>query len=439
MERLKLGNKLRLMPLMALLPVIQVLVLLALMGVVVFTCSSCVQEAGHKLLQDEALKKTYESVYKATASKEEMVVALVGFEAEHLQHFQSKVDLAQLYFTEGEYVLSYQYLQRALALVKDADEIPLGVETASLELLYRLLSYLCLFRGDVVQAEAYGRMALSYAEQGAEAENHDEYSAPALYLMGQVLYASGENEDFIQSEKLQEALSSFDKAYALNPTMISSTHLLGYGNLLVHNHRGAEAEKILEDYFSLGNVNLETLSIAQQIYRATENQVKVKICEFLAYEYLVGGISADAAKEKGLEKEIISEKNWLSEYENLIDALVNAENESESNDFFGKSFCEVAYKLAKGHETKSDMATLLEIEGYFVNFPSYYWLLWQLAKDVLEPGQLEGFVPALKKIVSLNNQGIYAQQARAEIMKLLENDDFSSNLGADSMLDRILF
>ena len=153
----------------------------------------------------------------------------------------------------------------------------------------------------------------------------------------------------------------------------------------------------------------------------------------------MGGISADAAKEKGLEKEVISEKNWLSEYENLIDALVNAENESESNDFFGKSFCEVAYKLTKGHETKSDMATLLEIEGYFVNFPSYYWLLWQLAKDVLEPGQLEGFVPALKKIVSLNNQGIYAQQARAEIMKLLENDDFSSNLGADSMLDRILF
>ena len=90
MERLKLGNKLRLMPLMALLPVIQVLVLLALMGVVVFTCSSCVQEAEHKLLQDEALKKTYESVYKATASKEEMAVALVGFEAEHPQHFSQR-------------------------------------------------------------------------------------------------------------------------------------------------------------------------------------------------------------------------------------------------------------------------------------------------------------------------------------------------------------
>ena len=116
-----------------------------------------------------------------------------------------------------------------------------------------------------------------------------------------------------------------------------------------------------------------------------------------------------------------------------------AENLAESEDFFGKRFCEVAYKMAKGHGTKSDLDALLEIEGYFVNFPSYYWLLWQLASAVLDQEQVEGFVPALKKIVSLNQQGIYGKHARGEIMKLLESDDFLVNGENYSVLDRVLF
>ena len=424
MERLKLGNK------------VPYLVLVILCTV--FAFSSCRQHTGKNPLQDELVQKAYESVFVA-ASKDEMAVALVGFEAEHPEHFQSKVDLAQLYFAEGEYVLSYQYLQRALALVEDAAGIPSGVEGASLELMYRLLAYLCLYRGDLVHAESYGRLALSYAEQVAEGEARDEYRAPALYLMGQVLYASVENEDFSQSEKLQEALKSFDKAYSLIPTMISSTHLLGYGNLLVQDHRGAEAEKMVEDYFALGNINLDSLAMAKLIYEASGNLEKATICDFLAYEYLVGGISLEAAMAEGLENGALREKKWLAEYEALVEPLGEAENLAESGDFFGKRFCEVASKMAKGHGTKSDMATLLEIEGYFVNFPSYYWLLWQLATEVLEPGQLEGFVPALKKIVSLNQQGIYGKHARGEIMKLLENNDFLVNGENYSVLDRVLF
>lgn len=424
MERLKLGNKGPYLVLMAIC--------------MVFAASSCTQNTGKNLLQDEHVQKAYESVF-AASSGNEVAVALVGFEAEHPEHFQSKVDLAQLYFAEGEYVLSYQYLQRALALVEDATGIPSGVEGASLELMYRLLAYLCLYRGDVIHAESYGRLALSYAEQVAESEDRDEYRAPALFLMGQVLYASGENEDFSQSERLQEALSSFDKAYALIPTMISSTHLLGYGNLLVHNHRGAEAEKMVEDYFALGNVNLDTLAIAKVIYEASGNQQKATICEFLAYEYLVGGISEEAAISEGLENGAVSEKKWLTEYESLVESFDEAENLAESEDFFGRRFCEVASKMAKGHGTKSDMATLLEIEGYFVNFPSYYWLLWQLAKDVLDQKQVEGFVPVLKKIISLNQQGIYGKHARGEIIKMLKNDDFLVNGEIDSMLDRVLF
>lgn len=424
MERLKLGNKGPYLVLMAIY--------------MVFAASSCTQNTGKNLLQDERVQKAYESVF-AASSRNEVAVALVGFEAEHPEHFQSKVDLAQLYFAEGEYVLSYQYLQRALALVEDAAGIPSGVEGASLELMYRLLAYLCLYRGDLIHAESYGRLALSYAEQVAEGEDRDEYRAPALFLMGQVLYASGENEDFSQSEKQQEALKSFDKAYSLNPTMISSTHLLGYGKLLVQAQRGAEAQKMVEDYFALGNLNLDTLAMAKVIYEASGNQQKATICEFLAYEYLVGGISEKAAMAEGLENGAVSEKKWLTEYEALVESFDEAENLAESGDFFGRRFCEVASKMAKGHGTKSDLDALLEIEGYFVNFPSYYWLLWQLAKDVLDQEQVEGFVPALKKIVSLNQQGIYGKHARGEIMKLLESDDFLVNGENYSVLDRVLF
>ncbi len=424
MERLKLGNNGPYLVLMAIC--------------MVFAATSCTQNTGKNLLQDELVQKAYESVF-AASSGDEIAVALVGFEAEHPEHFQSKVDLAQLYFAEGEYVLSYQYLQRALALVEDATGIPSGVEGASLELMYRLLAYLCLYRGDLIHAESYGRLALSYAEQVAEGEKRDEYCSPALFLMGQVLYASGDNEDFSQSEKLQEALKSFDKAYSLNPTMISSTHLLGYGKLLVQAQRGAEAQKMVEEYFSLGNLNLDTLAMAKVIYEACGNHQKATICDFLAYEYLVGGISEEAAISEGLENGAVGEKKWLAEYEALVEPLGEAENLAESGDFFGKSFCEVAYKMAKGHGTKSDLDALLEIEGYFMNFPSYYWLLWQLASAVLDQEQVEGFVPALKKIVSLNQQGIYGKHARGEIMKLLESDDFLVNGENYSVLDRVLF
>ena len=414
------------------------LVLLLLVDAVVFGCS---QEAGNKLVQDEALKKEYEAVYTAAASEDEVAVALVGFEAAHPQHFQSKVDLAQRYFAEGEYVLSYQYLQRALALVAESDTetISFGVEADSMELMYRLLSYLSLFRSDVVQAEDFSRKALSYAEQGAKAENQDAYRAPALYLLGLVLSTSAEGEALSQSERLQEALTSFDEAYTLSPTMISSSHLLAYGKLLVQAQRGAEAEKVLEDYFALGNLNLDTLSIGKTMYSTTGNQMKAKICELLAYEYLVGGISVEAALAEGLEIEAFGEKNWLSEYEALVESSDEAEDSADSGEFFGKSFCEVAFKMAKGHETKGDITTLLELEGYFVNFPSYYWLLWQLATEVLDQQQLQSFIPALKKVISLNQQGIYAQQARTAIMKLLENQDLSANVVADAVLDRVLF
>lgn len=424
MERLKLGNKGPYLVLMAIC--------------MVFASTSCTQNTGKNLLQDELVQKAYESVF-AASSGDEIAVALVGFEAEHPEHFQSKVDLAQLYFAEGEYVLSYQYLQRALALVEDAAGIPSGVEGASLELMYRLLAYLCLYRGDVIHAESYGRLALSYAEQVAEGEKRDEYRSPASFLMGQVLYASGENEDFSQSEKLQEALKSFDKAYSLNPTMISSTHLLGYGKLLVQAQRGAEAQKMVEEYFSLGNLNLDTLAMAKVIYEACRNHQKATICDFLAYEYLVGGISEEAAISEGLENGAVGEKKWLAEYEALVEPFGEAENLAESGDFFGKSFCEVAYKMAKGHGTKSDLDALLEIEGYFVNFPSYYWLLWQLASAVLDQESIEIFIPALKKCISLNPSGIYATQARQEIKNLLESEDFAQSAIKDSLLDSILF
>lgn len=424
MERLKLGNKGPYLVLMAIS--------------MVFAATSCTQNTGKNLLQDKLVQKAYESVF-VTSSGDEVAVALVEFEAEHPQHFQSKVDLAQLYFAEGEYVLSYQYLQRALALVEDATGIPSGVEGASLELMYRLLAYLCLYRGDLIHAESYGRQALSYAEQVAEGEDRDEYRAPALFLMGQVLYASGENEDFSQSEKLQEALSSFDKAYSLNPTLISSTHLLGYGKLLVQNHRGAEAERLVEDYFALGNLNLDTLTIAKLIYEVSGNQEKATICDFLAYEYLVGGISEEAAMAKELVNGAVSEKKWLTEYEALVESFAEAGNLVESEDFFGRSFCEVASKMEKGHGTKSDMETLLEIEGYFVNFPSYYWLLWQLAIEVLEQDTIETFIPVLKKCISLNPSGIYATQARQEIKNLLGNGNFAQSTIKDSLLNSILF
>ncbi|MEE0134196.1 MAG: hypothetical protein U0I22_10420, partial [Treponema sp.] len=146
-----------------------------------------------------------------------------------------------------------------------------------------------------------------------------------------------------------------------------------------------------------------------------------------------------AAISERLENGAVGEKKWLSEYEALVEPFGEAENLAESGNFFGKSFCEVASKMAKGHGTKSDLDALLEIEGYFVNFPSYYWLLWQLASAVLDQESIEIFIPSLKKCISLNPSGIYATQARQEIKNLLESEDFAQSAIKDSLLDSILF
>lgn len=432
---------------------------------VVFLATSC-SWTGEQVVSDETLQESYEKLYLGSASQEELVASLVEFEVTNPNHFKSKLDLAQWYFSLGDHVLSWQYLQRALSLANesgfrlefkdfsgDSDDsfiisnqisqlnIPDGLTDIDLELLHRLLAYLCLFRDDVQGAEKYSKTSLALSEYHFNSLENPNI-APSLYLMGQVMFSLAEDEDFSQKETMEKALGNFDRAYTLNPQGLASIHLLGYGKLLAQVQRTNEAEFIVEEFLKINSVNPDTLLIAQEIYTNTNNTYKERICNFLAEDYVLGILSLD-------DKNLIRETNWISEYKKLIDSVEekNSKTNSEHSGgnqgenvylkekFFGETYCQVSLRSKEGRITNGDLDSLVAVEPYFVNFPSYYWLLWSVAKEL---GYSEVFIPALKKIIALNPTGIYAKAARQELQNLVVTQA-NKKEGTSSLFDAILF
>ena len=78
---------------------------------------------------------------------------------------------------------------------------------------------------------------------------------------------------------------------------------------------------------------------------------------------------------------------------------------------------------------------MVGLEPYFISSPSYYWLLWTVAKDL---GNGEAFIPALKKTIALNPSGVFARAARQEIQNLVATQ-VSDEKENHSLLDSILF
>lgn len=436
---------------------------------VVFVATSCSQ-TGEQVVSDRALQESYEELYLSANSQQELVASLIEFEVANPAHFKSKLDLAQWYFSQANHVLSWQYLQRALSLADEAGfgmefedsatdgddstlisnqisqmNIPDGLTDIDLELLHRLLGYLCLFRDDINGAEKYGKTSLALTDYHcSRLGNTDEgLVVPSLYLMAQVLFSMAEAEDFIQEETIENALEYYDRAYKLNPQGLASMHLLGYGKLLVRVQRTNEAEAMVEEFFRRNAVTLDTILVAQEIYAATNNDYKEKICSFLGEDYVLGLLGLD-------DESPVTGENWISEYKKLVDmreenkisktnsghsVVVPGESDYQEEKFFGETYCEAALRYKEGRIVKGDLDSLVGLEPYFISSPSYYWLLWTVAKDL---GNGEAFIPALKKTIALNPSGVFARAARQEIQNLVATQ-VSDEKENHSLLDSILF
>ena len=114
---------------------------------IVLMGTSC--SAAASLEEEQTVDGAYQALLDSGLVGEALVAAVVEFEAAHPRHGKSKLDLGTLYFSSGEHLLSWQYLQRALALSDAQERTKAGFEATDMEHLHRLLGYLCLFRGDL--------------------------------------------------------------------------------------------------------------------------------------------------------------------------------------------------------------------------------------------------------------------------------------------------
>lgn len=375
----------------------------------VFVATSC--SASTPLAEENELEATYQSLLDSDLQGEALVAAVVEFEAAHPRHGRSKLDLGAFYFSSGEHLLSWQYLQRALSLAESQGEEKMGFEAADMEHLYRLLGYLCLFRGDVAVAENHGRRALEWME-----------SVPSSYLLAQVLYQQAAASSDWQGERAAEALAVFGKCFDAGVAMATATQVYSYGRLLVEGNRSQEALSLLESYLALGNWDGDRLFMAAELYGLCGRDQMAKFCGQLAREYAAGWVTENQAVAAGYSLVATSSANDLwRELESVdFEAGETASLAEQAISCYG----EVVLRQLEGRATKSDLESLVAVESCFVNFPSYYWLLWQVARQAL-PDVSEGgaaaatFVPALKKVVALNPEGLYAEGARVALLDLV--------------------
>ncbi|MBR5866638.1 MAG: hypothetical protein IKZ04_01890, partial [Spirochaetaceae bacterium] len=91
-------------------------------------------------------------------------------------------------------------------------------------------------------------------------------------------------------------------------------------------------------------------------------------------------------------------------------------------------------KINSKNISEQDFIQLLSLEPYFIQFTSFYWLVWESVK-ILTFDERINFLSVLKKIIALNPDGMYADFARKEILELMSCEENLSN----EMFDRIFF
>lgn len=389
----------------------------------VFVATSC--SASGLPSEEEGLEEAYQSLLEANLQGESLVAAVVEFEAAHPRHGKSKLDLGSFYFSSGEYLLSWQYLQRALSLSDSQEPTKSGFEAADMEHLHRLLGYLCLFRGDLAAAENHGRRALERLD-----------SVPASYLLAQVLYQQAEASGDWQGAQATEARAVFKKCFEAGAAMATATQVYSYGRLLVERDGPQEALSLLETFLERGKWDVDSLMMAAELYGRCGREQGSQLFGHLAQELAAGLLSKEQVVAAGYSVAADSPAmDFWRELETASPEATSPETASGA-DHVASLYGRVLLRQLEGRATQSDLESLVEVEPFFVNLPSYYWLLWQVARqsvpDVAEGGTAAStFVPALKKVVALNPEGLYAEEARLALLDLVSE--------SQEVLDAVLF
>lgn len=390
---------------------------------IVLMGTSC--SAAASLEEEQTVDGAYQALLDSGLVGEALVAAVVEFEAAHPRHGKSKLDLGTLYFSSGEHLLSWQYLQRALALSDAQERTKAGFEATDMEHLHRLLGYLCLFRGDLAAAEEHGRRALEWEE-----------SISASYLLAQVLYQQAAASGNWQGDQAVEARAVFGKCFEAGAAMATATQVYSYGRLLVEGDGPQEALSLLETFLERGKWEVGSLMVAAELYGLCGREQEAQLFSHLAQEMAAGLLPKSQVVAAGYS--VAADSPAMDFWRELEMASTEAafpEAGSGAN-HVARLYGRVLLRQLEGRATKSDLESLVEVEPFFVKLPSYYWLLWQVARqsvpDVSEGGAAAAtFVPALKKVVALNPEGLHAEGARLALLDLVSN--------SQEVLDAVLF
>ena len=246
---------------------------------------------------------------------------------------------------------------------------------------------------------------------------------------------------YLAQENKTESLKYFDLAYNTYPQSATQTDLQAYMYLLADSDQIENCIKILDFYLQTGKWFLGLGTFASTAYEKLDMLQESILFAFLEYEYVSSFQDVDNTKfiENLNNTENLLKQN--NKYEiaspalTLIKSLFDSDSVPKGKivDNFISNYCLVKYNLQNNILTEQDFSVLLSLEKYFKSFPSYYWTVWNVVKN-LDESQLKNYLVILKKIIALNPSGVFAQKARVEIETLfdLKIEDINS-------LDSLIF
>ena len=319
---------------------------------------------------------------------------LVAFEKEHPEHFESKLDLGSYCFMSENYGDAWKYLLKAESLLASAK----GISDRHKALLCALLSALYAADGDEARAAEYAKKAYETPECGSE------YG----YLYAKIR---------LSEDDKSEALTLFDKTYALYPERIAADELRAYMYLLADAGQFQKCGELLERCFESGGFFPGLGVFASGVYEKIGDTEKAVLCAFLDYEYAADGKEKDDAFLTNLQSvEALLPDGGDSPALEGVRALFDMKREVPvpASSFFVSDYIRLKAKLLRGEVSSGDLSSLLQLERYFSRFPSYYWSVWLAARSLQRDG-LNDWIPVLEKTIALAPSSSYASRAKSEL------------------------
>lgn len=368
---------------------------------------------------NDSSNKNFNNIISQSSSSN-VVNDVISFELEHPNHFESKLFLAEYFFNIQDYNKSYEYIKRADSVKANAN----GKDKS--KNICKLYSYLAIFSFNNKQYEE----SLKYINLAIKSNNKE--GEKLNYLRGHI---------YLAQENKTESLKYFDLAYNTYPQSATQTDLQAYMYLFADSDQIENCIKILDFYLQTGKWFLGLGTFASSAYEKLDMLQESILFAFLEYEYVSSFQDVDNTKfiENLNNTENLLKQNNKYEIASPALTLVKSLFDSDSVpkgkivDNFISNYCLVKYNLQNNILTEQDFSVLLSLEKYFKSFPSYYWTVWNVVKN-LDESQLKNYLVILKKIIALNPNGVFAQKARVEIETLfdLKIEDINS-------LDSLIF